>query len=248
MSSSRRRSASQSPISCPLDRKPRARSRKIPHHLSIKRDLLMKSSASRFILAAIFAGCTAASAQQTAPPTAAQADAFLAKAEKELGDYSVTNNKAQWVNNTYITDDSDALAAYFGTIGTELAVRYASESARYQKVPDLSADARRKLDLLRGSLTLPAPQIPGAAAELNEISTRLNSAYGKGRGTLDGKPMSGNDLEEKMGTVRNPAQLQEMWTSWHTNVGGPMRKDYARLVTIANQGAKELGYADTGAM
>ena len=60
--------------------------------------------------------------------------------------------------------------------------------------------------------------------------------------------MNGNDLEEKMGTVRNPAQLKEMWTSWHNNVGSPMRPDYARLVTIANQGAKELGYADTGAM
>ena len=39
-----------------------------------------------------------------------------------------------------------------------------------------------------------------------------------------------------------------MWTSWHDNVGRPMRGDYARMVEIANDGAKELGYADTGAM
>jgi peptidyl-dipeptidase A len=51
-----------------------------------------------------------------------------------------------------------------------------------------------------------------------------------------------------MGSVRSPAQLQEMWTSWHTNVGRPMRPDYNRLIEIANQGAKELGYPDTGAM
>jgi peptidyl-dipeptidase A len=51
-----------------------------------------------------------------------------------------------------------------------------------------------------------------------------------------------------MGTVRNPEELKEMWTSWHTNVGGPMRKDYARMVQIANEGAKELGYSDVGAM
>lgn len=220
----------------------------------------MKSSVSRFILATMFAGCTAASAQQSqvmmpislqataSRPNAADAEAFLARAEKELGDYSVTNGRAQWVNNTYVNDDTDALATYFGTIGTEMAVRFASEAAKYQNVPGLSADARRKLNLLRGGLVLPAPQTPGAAAELNDISTRLNSAYAKGRGTLDGKEMNGNDLEEKMGTVRNPAQLQEMWTSWHTNVGSPMRKDYARLVTIANQGAKDLGYPDTGAM
>jgi peptidyl-dipeptidase A len=160
----------------------------------------------------------------------------------------VLNSRAQWVNSTYITDDTDALAAHFGTIGTEMSVRFANEAARYADVPGLDYDTRRKLDILRSALVLPAPTTEGAAAELNTISTRLQSTYGKGRGTLAGKPMTGNDLEEKMGTVRNPAQLQEMWTSWHTNVGRPMRPDYARLVEIANQGAKELGYPDTGAM
>ena len=51
-----------------------------------------------------------------------------------------------------------------------------------------------------------------------------------------------------MGKVRDPEKLKEMWTSWHNNVGAPMRDDYIRLVTIANEGAKELGYADVGAM
>src|SRR3546814_7917490 len=52
-----------------------------------------------------------------------------------------------------------------------------------------------------------------------------------------------------MGNLENtPAQFAEMWTSWHDNVGAPMKDDYARLVGIANEGAKELGFADTGAM
>jgi peptidyl-dipeptidase A len=51
-----------------------------------------------------------------------------------------------------------------------------------------------------------------------------------------------------MGTLRNPEQLKEIWTSWHTNVGRPMRQDYTRMIEIANQGAKELGFADTGAL
>ena len=33
-----------------------------------------------------------------------------------------------------------------------------------------------------------------------------------------------------------PAELAEMWSSWHDNVGAPMRDDYARLVEIANAG------------
>jgi peptidyl-dipeptidase A len=51
-----------------------------------------------------------------------------------------------------------------------------------------------------------------------------------------------------MGTNRNPAELREMWTSWHDMVGAPMRAEYARLVEIANEGAQELGYADVGAL
>ena len=182
------------------------------------------------------------------PATVAQADAFVAAAEKELAEFSVRNAQAQWVNSTYITEDTDALAAYFGTIGTEMSVRLANEAARYANLKGLSYDTKRKLDILRGSIVLPAPTTAGAAAELNEIATRLNSTYGKGKGTLKGQPISGSDIEAAMGTNRNPAELQEMWTSWHNNVGAPMRKDYQRLTEIANQGSKELGYKDVGAM
>ena len=65
---------------------------------------------------------------------------------------------------------------------------------------------------------------------------------------LDGQPINGSDIEAAMGTTRDPAKSKEMWTSWHDNVGRPMRADYTHMVDIANQGAKELGYADTGAM
>ena len=221
----------------------------------------MKAAVSTLAVATLLALGTSAVAQRAARPappqaavkpaarvTAADADAFVAAAEKELAEFSVVNSRAQWVNSTYITDDTDALAAHFGTIGTEMSVRLANEAARFNTVRGLSYDTKRKLDILRGGIVLPAPTAPGAAAELNTISTRLNSTYGKGKGTLNGQTLSGNDLEEKMGTVRDPKQLQEMWTSWHTNVGTPMRADYTRMVGIANQGAKELGFKDVGAM
>src|SRR5690606_2865260 len=81
-----------------------------------------------------------------------------------------------------------------------------------------------------------------------EITTRLQSTYGKGRGTLRGQPIGGSDIEAAMGTNRNPDELKEMWTSWHDNVGRPMRTDYVRMVEIAHQGAQELGFADVGAV
>jgi peptidyl-dipeptidase A len=221
----------------------------------------MMRQVSILALATLLAGCATASAQDMSTasaqpaaavaqtePSAADADAFVARAEKELADLSVIGGRAAWVNATYITDDTDTLAAHFGTIGTETSVRLANEAARYVDVPGLSYDTKRKLDILRGGIVLPAPTSAGAAAELNTIATKLQSTYGKGKGTLKGQPISGSDIEAAMGTNRNPAELKEMWTSWHDNVGTPMRADYQRLVEIANGGAKELGYPDTGAM
>ncbi|WP_426264825.1 M2 family metallopeptidase [Sphingomonas sp. PWP1-2] len=194
------------------------------------------------------AAAAPAPAAATAAPTTAEADAFVARAEKELADFSTPAQQAAWINATYITDDTDAIAAKFGAEGTEMQVRLALEAAKYASLPGLSFDTKRKLDLLRNGLTLPAPTTPGAAAELSTIVTKLGSDYGKGKGTLDGKPINGSDIEAAMGEVRDPAKSKEMWVSWHDAVGAPMRKDFAREVVIANQGAKGLGYADVGAL
>ncbi len=204
-----------------------------------------------FVSALAMVIATPALAQPAAPvaaPTTADADAFVAAAEKEAFDFSVFGSQVAWVNNTYITDDTDALNARVGAEGTEMGVRYAKGAARFNAVAGLSPDTKRKLDILRQGLVLPAPSTPGAATELNTIATRLNSTYGKGKGTLKGQPVNGSDIEAAMGTDRNPDELKEMWTSWHTQVGAPMKSDYARMVEIANQGAKELGYSDVGAM
>jgi len=223
---------------------------------------MMKFAASVSLAALALAGCASTSAAPAAPvvpaaaaepasgaaPTVADAQAFVAAVEKDLADLNVISQRAAWVNATHITDDTDALAAYFGTIGTEKGVKYASDAAKYAAVPGLDFDTARKLNILRGALVLAAPSTPGAAAELNDIATKLQSTYGKGRARHNGKEITGDDAEALMGTLRNPAELAEIWQSWHENVGRPMRGDYARMVQIANAGAKDLGYADSGAM
>ncbi|EQB18401.1 M2 family metallopeptidase [Novosphingobium lindaniclasticum] len=183
------------------------------------------------------------------PETAQGAAQFIAAAEKDLFDFSVDNARINWVNYTYLTDDTDALAAQSNGLLTEKQVNYAVEAAKFSKLPGLDPDVSRKLGILRQSIVLPAPTTPGAAAQLSEISTRLASTYGKGRGTLDGKEINGSDIESEMGNLTHtPAEFAEMWTTWHDNVGKPMKADYVKMVGIANQGAKELGYADVGAM
>ncbi len=217
----------------------------------------MKSLVSSLALALSIAACAAQTKMAEAPapaapvaparPTAADADAFVADAEKQIAALNDFVQKASWVNATYITDDTDFLAAKAGTEATLLGVKLAKGAARFDGVQGLSFDTARKLSILKQGLTLAAPDQPGAAEELNTIATRLQSTYGKGKGTYKGQAKSGNELENLMGTTRDPALTKEMWVSWHA-IAKPMRPDYVRMVEIANKGAKDLGYADTGAM
>ena len=39
----------------------------------------------------------------------------------------------------------------------------------------------------------------------------------------------------------------EVWTGWH-DTAIPIQQKYARFVELSNKGARELGFADTGAM
>jgi peptidyl-dipeptidase A len=215
-------------------------------HIDVLGSCSMKYLVSVVALAA--ASISTPAMAQAAAPSVAEAEAFIAAAEKDLYDFSVESGRVAWIKATYITDDTDAIAAKYGAVGTEKSVKYALEAAKFQSVVGLSAETKRKLDILRGGIVLPAPTTEGAATELNVIATKLDSAYGAGKGTLRGQPINGSDIEAEMGSNRNPEELKEMWTSWHDNVGGPMGADYARMVAIANEGAKELGFKDTGAM
>ena len=188
----------------------------------------------------------AASAYPMTPQGAAD---WVAMVEKDMFDFSVEYGRVLWLNNTYIVHDSDQLAAKYGAEATEKSVRYANEAAKYARVEGLDAEVARKLDILRNGIVMPAPVRDGAATELNEIATKLGSAYGKGKGTLNGEEINGSDIEAEMGNLdRTPVELAEMWASWHDNVGAPMRGDYQRMIAIANEGSKELGFADLGAM
>jgi len=158
----------------------------------------------------------------------------------EMNEYG---SRIFWVNANFITDDTDWLASKAGAQFTKLGVDLANEAKRYNNL-DLPPELARKMKFLKIGLTLPAPsKVEGAAEELAEISTWLGSTYAKGEIEMDGKRVPRNDLEEMMGTVRDPEVLQEMWTKWR-QVSVPMAPKYERLVEIGNAGAEELGFAD----
>ena len=184
---------------------------------------------------------------QDAKTPQSEADAFVAKAEKDFNQAVIEASQAGWVYETYINQDTEALTARADAAVTTLMVNNALQAAKYAQVPGLSYDTDRKLDRMRTAITLPAPTREGAAQEMATIKARMQGVYGKGKGTLHGQPINGSDIEERMGTSRNPDELKEMWTSWHDNVGKPMKADYAQLVALGNEGAQGLGFADVGA-
>ncbi|MBX7531380.1 M2 family metallopeptidase [Qipengyuania sp. 1XM1-15A] len=190
-----------------------------------------------------------AAAEDPYPMTPQGAADWVAMVEKDLFDFSVEYGRVLWLNSTYIVHDSNMLAAKYGAVSTEKSVAYANKAAEYARVDGLDPEVARKLDMLRNGIVMPAPVRDGAAAELARISTELGSQYGQGRGTLNGEEINGSDIEAAMGDLDlTPAQKAEMWESWHNNVGAPMRTDYQRMISIANEGAQELGFDDLGAM
>jgi peptidyl-dipeptidase A len=199
-------------------------------------------------LAAIAMALASAPVFAQAPLPQQSADAFVAAAERDLNRAVIEASQAEWVYQTYINRESEAITARADAALTKLSVANALEAARQAATPGLSYDTKRKLDRMRTAIVFPAPTTPGAADELSTLKARLQGIYGKGQGTLGGKPINGSDIEAAMGTNRNPAELREMWSSWHDSVGKPMAADYTRMVALANQGAKELGYGDVGAL
>lgn len=185
----------------------------------------------------------------TGAATTAEADKFMADAEKRLLDLSIKGSRADWVRSTYVTDDTEALSALANENLIATTTELAEQSRRFESL-DLSADAKRKLKLLKLSLTLPAPKDPAERAELTRIAASMEGDYGKGKYCPDGpqgKCLSLPDLEEIMANSRDPEELKKVWIGWH-QIAVPIRKDYVRFVELSNKGAKEMGFKDTGAM
>ena len=210
-----------------------------------------------------------------AAPSADDSRAFLDRVETNYRDLYEEASRVQWVNATYITTDTDWLASRNAAKLTKTAVNYANEAAQFDGV-DLPEELRRKLDFIKLGITVPAPKSPGAAEELAELTTRLGSTYSTGTinieggafsdadmkaalksvrdpqgknpdADLSGKVVKQNETEILMRELRNPAELAEVWTKWN-DYAARMKPDFERMVEIGNEGARELGYADMGAL
>jgi peptidyl-dipeptidase A len=189
---------------------------------------------------------TAPPAEVAAPVARLPAAEFIAKAEAELAAMAEASARADWMRQTNITYDTNWLAARANAQITERASALAKEAASYS-TEGLDPVVARKLELMKRGLTLPAPARAGAAQEMADIGTRLEEIYATGTFTLDGRKIDLEAASNEMATSRDPRRLAALWTGWHS-ISPPMKEDYAKLVALSNEGAKELGGADTGAL
>ena len=188
-----------------------------------------------------------AQAPAATPAPTQDAKTFVDAAEKRLLKLWVDTSRADWVRSTFITEDTEALAAQANERSISAAVAYAKEATKYESAKT-DPETARKLKLLRLSLTLATPHDPDEASEVTRIAAAMEGTYGKGKYCKPGgECLDLEDITKIMATSRDAKELLDVWTGWHA-IARPIRKDYARYVELANKGAKELGFADAGAM
>jgi peptidyl-dipeptidase A len=185
--------------------------------------------------------------QNASKPTVAEAEQFISQAEARLSELNTRAARAGWVQENFITDDTEAIAADANELGTAAVTELVEQTKRFDGLALPPALARKFL-LLKLGLTAPAPKDPKLRREMIEIGTSLDGDYGKGKYCR--KPDDCLDItaiERIMSSSRDPKELQDVWTGWH-KVGAPMRQRYARFVELSNQGAREMGFKDVGAL
>lgn len=183
-----------------------------------------------------------------AKPTVTDAEQFMAATESTLSELNIKLARAQWVQSTFITDDTEAIAAdYNQRLITELTL-LATDVKRFDglEMPPVLA---RKFLLLK--LQLFSLEDPKEREEFAQLASSLEGDYGKGKycpkvGKFGGTCLSIGDIEKVFATSHDPEELKEVWVGWHA-IGAPMRTKYSRYMELQNQGARELGFKDMGA-
>jgi peptidyl-dipeptidase A len=186
-------------------------------------------------------------ARLSAQPNESEAKTFLEDAEGRLFEIGVKAQRAAWVEENFITADTEQIAADAGEQANTLSTELAKKSARFDGVK-LPAVMARKMLLLKLASGFPAPNNPKEQKELAQVLASLDGDYGRGKWCPEAaKCLDVTAIEKLMATSRDPEELKRAWIGWHA-VGAPMRERYARMAELGDKGSRELGFADAGAL
>jgi len=206
----------------------------------------MKRLAVIALIAAVLAGCTREPPATPAPTQSA--DEFIAQVNEDLIPITRELAAAEWTQATNITPDTQILSARSNARYQEFLSTTIEKSKAYANA-GASPETRRALRLLTLQTSAPAPADPERRAELTGIMASLDAMYGEGKYCPTGPDSCLNldQLSDTLAKSRNYAELEQAWAGWH-DTARPMRPKYQRFVELANEGAREFGFADLGAM
>jgi peptidyl-dipeptidase A len=177
--------------------------------------------------------------------TQAEADAFFKRFNDEQYLVDLDQSRAEWVMQTYITSDTEYLSAKASERALNFTNQLLEQAKRFQDL-SLQGDVARGLHILKTDQSMPAPRDPAKVAELAAVASRLSSMYGQGKYcNAQGECRELEALMKIMAESRDYDELLDAWTGWRT-ISPPMRADYQRFAQLMNDGARELGYKDTG--
>jgi peptidyl-dipeptidase A len=197
--------------------------------------------------AVVLAGCGGSDQKATGGKgTAAEADKFVAELNADIRKMTPHITAANWLQSTYITDDSQLIASKANEELLAWQSRRVEESKRFNGVEGMSADTARAIALLK-NVSAPAPSDKALQGELSKLLSKMEANYGSGKWCRTANDCLVLDDIEKI--IDDPNQTPEAraaaWKGWQ-ETARPIRKDYQRFVEIVNQGAKEMGFADAG--
>ncbi len=183
--------------------------------------------------------------------TSEEADAFVQRMNDTLRKDLPGLSSSQWLASTYINDDSQMIASQTNERFLEKQKAFIAESRKFDGV-ELSPPTARAIKLLRNAMTLPPPDDSEKLTRLTQLTTKLDGMYGAGTFCTDAADKSTcQQLPDLEGVLRDPtatyAEQLDAWNGWHS-IAVPMRPLYSEFVTLSNQGAKDNGFADTGAL
>ncbi len=200
-------------------------------------------------------------------PTRQEAERFVKDAEARLEALLIKSQRAEWVAENFITDDTQQITAESNEELLKATGELALAARRYNGLT-LPADTARKLKLMQLTLMIPDDQ---ERARFTRLATHMTSAYGMAKycppptaalasaaagATAASSPASGDakpaclpldELEKIMAESRDPAQLKDAWVGWHAQ-SRAYKQDYVDYVALSNKGSRAMGFADTGAL
>ena len=199
-----------------------------------------------FLVSGIISMLALSCSVQPERPTVSDAEEFVAAAEERLLDLWMSAGQAAWVQQNFISIDTNAMAASANAAVMAATTELATEAAQFNSL-ELPEALNRKLTLLKTSLAAVAPADPVLQQELAEILAGMEAAYGQGEYCTGEGCLDLPQMEAILAESRETDELLDAWSGWRS-VSPALRHDYQRFVEIANAGAVELGFTDMGEM